>query len=48
MRVFAKRFETIGDAIAGEKQVKAWKRDWKIAPIETANPDWADLLDGFA
>ncbi|MGV3573270.1 MAG: GIY-YIG nuclease family protein [Ramlibacter sp.] len=30
-------------AIAREKQLKNWKRDWKIALIERENPDWADL-----
>jgi hypothetical protein len=26
-----------------EKQLKEWRRDWKIALIEATNPDWADL-----
>jgi putative endonuclease len=30
-------------AIAREKQLKNWHRDWKIAHIEAANPDWRDL-----
>lgn len=30
-------------AIAREKQIKAWKRDWKIRMIEGVNPDWHDL-----
>ena len=30
-------------AIAREKQIKAWKRDWKIRMIEGINPDWHDL-----
>jgi putative endonuclease len=29
-------------AIAREKQLKAWKRDWKIALIEEENPCWED------
>ena len=29
-------------AIAREKQLKAWKRDWKIALIEKENPFWED------
>jgi putative endonuclease len=38
--------EFFGDmehAIAREKQLKNWKRDWKIELIETSNPDWRDL-----
>ncbi len=30
-------------AIEREKQMKAWKRDWKIELIEQANPRWQDL-----
>jgi predicted GIY-YIG superfamily endonuclease len=30
------------EAIAREKQLKSWKRDWKIKLIEKENPDWND------
>jgi putative endonuclease len=30
-------------AIKREKQLKKWKRDWKIELIEKFNPDWVDL-----
>jgi len=30
-------------AILREKQIKKWKRDWKINLIESCNPDWNDL-----
>ena len=30
-------------AIAREKQIKKWRRDWKIALIEEDNPHWDDL-----
>ncbi|MBN9307335.1 MAG: hypothetical protein BGO82_08615 [Devosia sp. 67-54] len=33
------------DAIAREKRLKKWRREWKIALIETTNPDWHDLFD---
>lgn len=36
-------FESIADAIAREKQVKNWRRSWKVELIETANPTWRDL-----
>ena len=35
-------------AITREKQLKEWRRNWKIALIEVANPDWADLYAGIA
>ncbi len=35
-------FATPQEAIAREKQLKFWKRDWKIKLIEEENPDWND------
>lgn len=42
--------ESMAGAIHREKQLKAWKRDWKIALIEKANPNWEDraIEWGFA
>jgi putative endonuclease len=34
-------------AIAREKQVKKWRRPWKLDLIERSNPDWVDLYDGL-
>jgi putative endonuclease len=34
--------DSMDSAIAREKQLKAWKRDWKIALIEQENPCWED------
>ena len=31
------------EAIAREKQIKAWSRAKKVALIEATNPDWQDL-----
>jgi len=41
--VLAEEHLTIQDAIAREKALKAWKREWKIRLIEEANPEWLDL-----
>jgi len=35
--------DTIEAAINREKQLKEWKRQWKITLIEKANPYWNDL-----
>ncbi len=35
-------------AITREKQMKEWRRAWKIALIEKANPDWLDLYASIA
>jgi putative endonuclease len=34
-------------AITREKQLKKWKRDWKIQLIEKNNPFWDDLYDAI-
>jgi putative endonuclease len=41
--VHAEFFDRLPDAIAREKQLKNWHRDWKINLIEAGNPDWNDL-----
>jgi putative endonuclease len=43
--VYVERYDEIVTAIAREKQVKKWKREWKFALIEADNPDWRDLWD---
>jgi putative endonuclease len=43
--VYAERHEEIEPAIAREKLVKKWRREWKFALIEADNPDWLDLWD---
>ncbi|MFA7255197.1 MAG: GIY-YIG nuclease family protein [Candidatus Omnitrophota bacterium] len=35
--------DSIESAIAREKQLKKWNRQWKIELIEKGNPEWADL-----
>lgn len=34
-------------AIAREKQLKRWRREWKRNIIERQNPMWNDLAVGF-
>ncbi|MET4044359.1 MULTISPECIES: GIY-YIG nuclease family protein [unclassified Bradyrhizobium] len=43
--VYTETFERAEDAIAREKQLKRWKRDWKIELIERENLEWRDLSD---
>ena len=43
--VWAEQTPSITDAIAHEKRVKRWRRDWKFALIERGNPGWGDLFD---
>ena len=44
-------YESTGDinaALRREKQLKSWKRAWKIALIEKENPGWRDLFAEYA
>ena len=34
---------TIAQAIAREKQIKNWKRRWKLDLLEKENPEWRDV-----
>ena len=36
---------TMGAAITREKQIKEWKRIWKLRIIENFNPEWLDLYE---
>ncbi len=40
-------FEHVGNAIAREKQIKAWTRAKRIALVRSTNPTWVDLADGW-
>jgi putative endonuclease len=35
--------QSIESAIAYEKKLKRWRREWKIEMIENQNPEWVDL-----
>jgi len=40
--------ESAESAIMREKQIKKWKRAWKLQLIEKENPDWCDLYDNIS
>ena len=43
--VYCESFPRIEEAIAKEKQLKNWRREWKENLISEFNPDWRDLSD---
>lgn len=43
--VWYEQTSNINSAIAREKQLKNWRRAWKIALIEENNSSWLDLYD---
>ena len=42
--VYFEFHQGIADAIAREKALKAWKREWKLRLIAEQNPGWDDLF----
>lgn len=43
--IYYEMTNSIESDIIREKQLKKWKRDWKIKMIEEQNPKWNDLYD---
>jgi putative endonuclease len=42
--VWFEHFGSMQEAIVREKQMKEWRRAWKITTIEKTNPHWLDLF----
>ena len=45
--VYYETFKYVNNAIAREKQIKAWTRAKRLALIRVMNPAWQDLADGW-
>jgi len=45
--VYYERFKYVNNAIAREKQIKAWTRAKRLALIRGSNPTWQDLAEGW-
>jgi len=43
MLVYYETTDSAEAMITRERQLKHWKRDWKIGLINTASPEWKDL-----
>ncbi|MFH0779670.1 MAG: GIY-YIG nuclease family protein [Parcubacteria group bacterium] len=43
--VYYEHFTDVNAAIAREKQLKNWRRKWKLDLIKENNPDFLDLSD---
>ena len=46
--VWCETYESINEAIAREKELKRWRRDWKLKLVEDFNPGWSDLYSTLA
>jgi putative endonuclease len=45
--VYFETSENVMSAITREKELKGWVRKRKVALIESVNPAWRDLADGW-
>lgn len=43
--VWYEQHETIELAVKRERDIKFWKRKWKLEIIDDMNPDWRDLYE---
>jgi putative endonuclease len=46
--VWYEQHHSLESAFARERQVKEWKRAWKIQLIEADNPQWVDLYTSLS
>ena len=46
--VYWESFDDVRKAISREKQIKGWRREKKVALIESINRDWHDLSENSA
>jgi len=45
--VYFEEFQEILEAIRREKVIKRYKREWKRNLVESINPEWKDLSEGW-
>lgn len=45
--VYFEETDDIGFAIAREKEIKKWRREKKDRLVESSNPKWEDLSEGW-
>ncbi len=46
--VWYEKHESVLEAMAREKRIKRWHRDWKVNLIQSMNPSWDDLFESIA
>src|SRR5260221_9050692 len=45
MLVYYEMHDAMDAAIAREKRLKRWRREWKYRLVEQMNPEWRNLFD---
>ncbi|MCJ7615584.1 MAG: GIY-YIG nuclease family protein [Desulfobacterales bacterium] len=46
--VYYEKHKREEDAVEKEKQIKKWKRQWKMRLVDHFNPEWRDLSDDIS
>lgn len=46
--VYFELHDAMEGAMLRERQIKKWRRAWKLELIEESNPQWRDLLTTYA
>lgn len=46
--VYVEKHSLMIQAVAREKVIKKWRREWKINLIEKLNPEWKDLSNDIS
>ncbi len=45
--VYIEEYQWVNDAISREKQIKGWGQQKKLDLVESMNPEWRDLSEGW-
>lgn len=43
--IYYEEYKNINEALVREKQLKGWKREWKVSLVLTVNPKFRDLYN---
>ena len=43
--IYFEEFDSLMQAVAREKQLKSWRREWKLSFIKEHNPSFSDLAE---
>ncbi len=43
--VYYEKYKSMEEALVREKQMKSWKRQWKMRLVDHCNPEWKDLWE---
>jgi putative endonuclease len=45
--LYFEKFNNMEEALSRERQIKKYRKDWKVNLVETLNSEWRDLAEDF-